>query len=88
MAPRRPPTHTVTVMSRSSERPLVVMLLSAKRACDSMPFCSDTMASSAPGALGVRQHRVANLQGRVSGQHHSAAVFRTVMLRKRAGGHP
>ena len=46
-----PPTQTVAVMSRSSDRPLVVTRLSANRACDSTELSSVAIASSAPAAL-------------------------------------
>ncbi len=86
--PRRRPTQTVAVMSRSSERPLVVIRLSANRACDSAALVSDTTASSAPAALAwasaVSQMASASSRVNIS----TAAVFRTVTLRKRAGGQP
>ena len=49
--PRRCPTHTVAVTVTLSERPLVVMRLSANRACDAWALCTLTMASSAPAAF-------------------------------------
>ena len=50
-APRRRSTHTVAVTPTSSARPLVVMRLSANRACDSTVLCTETLASSAPAAF-------------------------------------
>src|SRR5262245_10106106 len=38
--------------------------------------------------LRVREHRLADFQRFVAIQHHTAAVFRTVTPRKRAGGQP
>jgi hypothetical protein len=81
--PRRPPTHTVTVMSTSSDRPLVVMLLSANRACDSIAFCSDTIASSAP-ALFACASTVSQIFRAASRVSMTGPVPRTLVLNLRA----
>ena len=93
--PRRRPTHTVAVMSRSSDRPLVVMRLSAKRACDSTELCRETAASSAPAVLACAStvSQIFNASSRVSitgrckreGYQPASRVGQTHRPRQRSG---
>ena len=69
--PRRRLTQTVAVMSRSSERPLVVMRLSANRACDSTRVVERHLRIVRARRLRVGEHRLADLEGFVLGSASS-----------------
>src|ERR1051325_2322880 len=87
--PRLPPIQTVTLAEASSRRPHVVKPLAANRRCEKSSLSTETWASSA-----LQQERswsqtdLISFSERSIDQAFLAAVFRTLIWRKRVTGQP